>query len=170
MFFPVDIAGKPSFKDDYQPGLKGHHGIDVFAPRGTLVYAVADGEATNLVGGLGGNTVYLTATDGAEYYYAHLDSVEGTFPRAVTEGEPIGRVGTTGNAKGTSPHLHFQMRLPGKGLVNPFPYLDNPSGGKSSSAPTSATPSSSAPSIFGDRWEVPVLLAGLIALYLYMKD
>jgi murein DD-endopeptidase MepM/ murein hydrolase activator NlpD len=50
-----------------------------------------------------------------------MDSFNGK-SRKVAAGDVIGYVGTTGNAAGTSPHLHFAMYLNGK-AVNPYPSL-----------------------------------------------
>src|SRR5688500_20153319 len=61
---------------DRRPG--GHHGTDVFSPRGTPVLAVFDGDSRATTDPKGGTVVYLTgARDRAgTVYYAHLDSGE----------------------------------------------------------------------------------------------
>jgi murein DD-endopeptidase MepM/ murein hydrolase activator NlpD len=68
---------------------------------------------------LGGNTVHLTGVDGNGYYYAHMDSWASV--GQVTKGTVIGYVGDTGNARFSTPHLHFEIH-PGNGAaVNPYP-------------------------------------------------
>ena len=96
----------------------------MFAPRGSNVVAVGDGVVTLKANSLGGIVAYLR-TNSASYYYAHLDGYApgiGSGQR-VSAGTVIGYVGNTGNALGTSPHLHFQVH-PGFGApVNPYPTL-----------------------------------------------
>ena len=123
-YFPV-VAARTDYSSRFVPeGTKGHHGCDVFAAMGSPVVAVTDGTARKAEDRKGGHVVYL---DGGpvKTYYAHLTfqspalSTTGTRVRA---GEILGAVGDTGNAKGTAPHLHFQLRLSGA-LVDPFPFL-----------------------------------------------
>lgn len=101
-------------------GGRFHEGIDLFAPRGTPVYAPVAGVVERRFGSLGGNQVNLTGDDGILYIGSHLDRF-GSQGR-VSAGEVIGYVGTSGNAAGTSPHLHFGMYLNGV-VVSPFPSL-----------------------------------------------
>lgn len=117
--FPVDVRGDPVFSDEFS---SAHQGIDIFAPAGTPVLAVDNGNARVAVESRGGNAAYLRATDGVTYYYAHLREYIGTYPRAVHAGEILGTVGTSGNAEGTSPHLHFEIHANGN-VYNPFPEL-----------------------------------------------
>ena len=125
--FPLPAVSY-SYSDYYQSSPSGHHGTDIFAPAGTAVLAVEDGQATADEDPTGGHVVYLTCPKTAnQYYYAHLDLIDSTIPRApafreVRAGEMLGTVGTSGNAKGTSPHLHFQMRMRGT-QVNPYSSL-----------------------------------------------
>jgi murein DD-endopeptidase MepM/ murein hydrolase activator NlpD len=101
-------------------GGRSHQGVDMIAPRGIPIYAVTSGFATFKFNRLGGNAVSLVGDNGNRYYYGHLDSYEGV-SRTVFQGEIIGYNGDTGNARFSTPHLHFEIR-PGGGLpVNPYP-------------------------------------------------
>lgn len=126
--FPV-FGSNPSYTDDYaapRAGTGWHHGTDIFAPTGTPVLAVADGELYKVgVNTLGGNRLWLRDGAGNTYYYAHLSAyaanvADGTRVRA---GQVIAFVGNTGQAITTPPHLHFEIH-PGDGAsINPYPYL-----------------------------------------------
>lgn len=106
----------------YEQRFEGTHwGTDIFAPAGTPVLAVEAGRAwADRDTAKGGNTVYLETPGGVRYYYAHLsiDFVD-THPIDVAAGAELGAVGTTGNARGRPPHLHFQMRM-GSLRIDPF--------------------------------------------------
>lgn len=120
--FPVDLAAKP--RPGYSDAFNAKHlGTDIFADRGTSVFAVDDGTVRKAEDPKGGIVAYLAAEDGFKYYYAHLTEFIGGTPRKVNAGELIGTVGTTGNAQGKAPHVHFQVSEPGTGTVDPFPYL-----------------------------------------------
>jgi murein DD-endopeptidase MepM/ murein hydrolase activator NlpD len=41
----------------------------------------------------------------------------------VKRGEVIGTVGTTGNAQGTPPHLHFEVKPNGGASIDPYALL-----------------------------------------------
>jgi len=101
-------------------GGRSHQGVDMIAPRGIPIYAVTNGVATFRFNSLGGNSVSLVGDNGDRYYYAHLDSYAGS-SRRVSQGEVIGYNGDTGNARFSTPHLHFEFR-PGGGVpINPYP-------------------------------------------------
>jgi murein DD-endopeptidase MepM/ murein hydrolase activator NlpD len=104
-------------------GTRSHEGIDIFAARGTAVVAVTDGIAQPDTNGLGGNVVWLRdgLIGGTRYYYAHLDrwAIEGS--TRVREGDVLGYIGNTGNARTTSPHLHFGVY--DDGALDPAPFL-----------------------------------------------
>lgn len=122
--FPIPRAHRYG----YGPGFKppDHLGVDIFAPEGTPVVAVEDGLAYSRIEPKGGNAAYLEGDDGVIYYYGHLKAWDLKIIRGgkqpVKAGDPIGFVGTTGNAQGTEPHLHFQMRR-GSTVENPYPHL-----------------------------------------------
>lgn len=126
---PVDgmvcPVGTPhGFSDSWRaprPGGRQHMGVDIFAPRGTPIYAVEDGTVRASSNRLGGLVVYLTANDGDRYYYAHLDEVVVSSGDRVRAGDVIGANGDTGNARGTPPHLHWEVRPGGGDRVNPYP-------------------------------------------------
>jgi murein DD-endopeptidase MepM/ murein hydrolase activator NlpD len=103
-------------------GGRRHQGVDMFAAYGTPLYAVAD--ATVVAVGsnrLGGLTVSLVDGAGDRYYYAHLASTAVERGQRVAVGTVIGSTGDSGNARGTPPHLHWQVH-PGGGVpVNPYP-------------------------------------------------
>jgi murein DD-endopeptidase MepM/ murein hydrolase activator NlpD len=112
------------FGDPRDGGSRDHHGVDIFAPRGTPVLAAAGGVVTSVgTNGLGGNVVWIARpARGESHYYAHLDRQAVTAGTLVDEGDVIGYVGNTGNARGTAPHLHFGIYASG-GPVDPLPYI-----------------------------------------------
>jgi len=119
---PVD--GPTSFENSFGlPWGEGvtHQGIDLYADRGTPVVAPVAGVVERHPNPLGGDAFALTGDDGVWYYGAHLDGygAEGR----VTAGTVIGYVGTSGDAVGTSPHLHFETHPVGDDAVNPYPTL-----------------------------------------------
>jgi murein DD-endopeptidase MepM/ murein hydrolase activator NlpD len=124
--FPVDLAGKPSFSDEFGAprGKRTHEGNDIFAPEGTRVFAVDDGTVSFKTNKLGGNVAVLDAKDRTRYYYAHLSRWEGALgdKREVKAGDVLGYVGHTGNAADTPPHLHFQIIVEGTS-IDPFEAL-----------------------------------------------
>lgn len=94
-----------------------HDAIDIMAPRGTPVVAANEGHVVKLFTSKpGGLTVYeFDSQDKVVYYYAHLDRyaqglVEG---QQLHRGDPIGFVGSTGDASVNAPHLHFEVQLLG---------------------------------------------------------
>jgi len=104
-----------------------HQGQDIFAPRGTPILSATEGYIMRIgENSLGGQTVSVVGAGGRVYYYAHLEAYapqisEGDY---VTTRTVLGYVGTTGNAAGTPPHLHFGVYAPG-GAINPLPLLSD---------------------------------------------
>lgn len=122
LVIPVQGASKGDWNADtfwYEPwGKSGvHKGIDIFSPSGTPVLASTYG-ITLFQGelGIGGNVVVVLGPKWRIHYYAHLDRTDVGFGSVVNTSDSIGTVGTTGNAKGKSPHLHYT-------IVTLFPYF-----------------------------------------------
>lgn len=106
-------------------GGRLHEGQDIFAPRGTEVRSATEGYVVRVgESALGGNTVWVAGAGGRSYYYAHLDSYASGLAIGdyVTTETVLGYVGTTGNAAGGAPHLHFGIYAAG-GTLNPLPLL-----------------------------------------------
>ena len=121
-----------------------HEGQDIFAPKGTPVLSATTGYVYRIgENNLGGQTVSVISAGGRVYYYAHLDA----YAPGLEVGEPVttrtvlGFVGTTGNAQGTPPHLHFGIYTM-SGAINPLPLLTDRSAPAYRGAPrmTNSTP------------------------------
>jgi murein DD-endopeptidase MepM/ murein hydrolase activator NlpD len=90
-----------------------HIGIDIPAPTGTPVVAVAGGIAEVLNQGSEGYGLYVIVRGvQADYYYAHLSRCGVRTGDMVLPGQIIGEVGSTGDS--TGPHLHFEVRVDGQ--------------------------------------------------------
>jgi hypothetical protein len=110
-------------------GRRAHHGVDIFARRGTPVLAAASGIASVGTNQLGGRVVWVRdALLRRSLYYAHLDSQLVVTGQMVRAGDTLGLVGNTGNARTTPPHLHFGIYVRGEGPVDPLPFIARPPG------------------------------------------
>ena len=128
--FPVSgfdtAAIQSGFGASRDAGAREHHGVDIFAPRGTLAVAALDARVSRVeTTGRGGNVVWLQPLFGnLRLYYAHLDSQSVEPGQFVFAGETIGTVGNTGNARTTPPHLHFGVYVRRRGGAwDPYPFL-----------------------------------------------
>lgn len=139
--FPLRCSG-------YSYGHSHHDypATDMFAPRGCLVVAPVSGvvdevaavdtwsSTVNSGANRGGLSFSIVGVDGVRYYGSHLESLLSSVrPGAhVVAGQPIGRVGNTGDARGIATHMHFGISWPTgpgvwwvrRGEVYPWPYLD----------------------------------------------
>ncbi len=135
---PPDLASYEPYHHDYPAN-------DILCPAGTSFVAVTDGiidevsyedlwdAATDDPALRGGRFVSMVGDDGVRYYGSHLQAlVPGLSPgQRVSAGQLLGYVGTSGNAAGTAPHLHFGLSRPTfpgdwsvrRGEVDPYPYL-----------------------------------------------
>ena len=126
---PIPGRSKANITTGYY-GYVGHTGVDFACAGGTPIVAVKAGKVVTskaLVRSNGtyksyGEYVVIDHQDGTMTLYAHMQPnsrmvSEGQY---VSQGQQIGKVGTTGNSTGN--HLHFEVRVKGR-CVNPTPYL-----------------------------------------------
>jgi murein DD-endopeptidase MepM/ murein hydrolase activator NlpD len=130
--FPVYGPASPSDSFGAPRTTTWHHGVDIFAPLGAPILAVADGTLFQVGwNDVGGNRFWLRDGAGNEFYYAHLSAFSPLAREGVQvkAGDVIGFVGTTGDAVGTPPHLHFEIHphellwMGYDGVIDPYPYL-----------------------------------------------
>jgi peptidoglycan LD-endopeptidase LytH len=127
---PVPVIGVDSdeIADSYgapRGADRTHEGIDIFAPQGTPIRSATPGIVMRIgTNTLGGNIVLIIGPGGERYYYAHLDEFDPllTAGQIVSTSTLIGTVGTTGNAAGTPPHLHFGI-YSNRQAINPYDRL-----------------------------------------------
>lgn len=98
-----------------------HLGVDLALPTGSKISAADSGTVifSGYEGGYG-NLVKIDHGNGIVTYYAHCSELRVEQGQAVTKGQAIAAVGSTGNS--TGPHLHFEVRVDGKN-VDPMSYL-----------------------------------------------
>lgn len=142
--FPV--AGSANFQDDFADpranGTREHLGIDIMAAKMTPVVAATDGTVSYVVSPQAswGYSVSIRDAEGYQYRYLHLNNDtpgtdDGLGGEAnayapgirrgvrVVQGDILGYVGDSGNAEGTAPHLHFEIRTPDRTPVSPYESL-----------------------------------------------
>ena len=137
---PVDGVAAEALLDTFADARgedRVHEALDIMAPEGTPVRAVADGPVVKLFDSVpGGLTLYQFDEAGqVAFYYAHMQRyaegiVEG---RQLQQGDVLGYVGHTGNASAEAPHLHFAIFVLGPEknwwegeAINPYPLLAPP--------------------------------------------
>lgn len=110
-----------------QYGANGHKGVDFAAPGNTPIYTIADGVVT--ASGFHysyGNYVQVfhgTDDNGNTYatLYAHMIQTPSvSVGQAVSQGDTLGYVGSTGNSTGN--HLHLELRV-NNARTNPLNYV-----------------------------------------------
>jgi len=123
--WPVEGESTDSFGYRGNPfgggGAEFHPGKDIAAPRGTPVFAPADGRVVEAGWKNGyGQTVVLDHGNGMTTRYGHLSKIEVAAGQDIRRGEQLGQVGSTGRS--TGPHLHYEVRI-AEMPVNPERYL-----------------------------------------------
>ncbi len=112
---PVVGARRSDWNQDsfwYSPwGASGvHKGIDIFAPAAQAVIAPVSGFVIYRGEmGIGGNVVLLMGPKWRIHYFAHLKRSNVRAFGFYKKGTELGEVGTTGNAFGKPPHLHYSV-------------------------------------------------------------
>ena len=125
---PVEGVRSTSLRDTWHAprdgGGRRHEGLDIFAPRGRPVRSATEGIVMRVgTNRLGGQVVWVMGPGKQRHYYAHLDRFAGVRAgQRVEAGTVLGYVGTTGNARGTPPHLHYGIYTT-RGPVSPYPLL-----------------------------------------------
>jgi murein DD-endopeptidase MepM/ murein hydrolase activator NlpD len=115
LVIPVADAGAADWNHDtfwYAPwGISGtHKGIDIFADSGTPAVAASSGIVVfQGTLGRGGSVVVVLGPKWRFHYYAHMERSDARLGQWISRGAPLGTVGTTGNAAGKPPHLHYSI-------------------------------------------------------------
>jgi murein DD-endopeptidase MepM/ murein hydrolase activator NlpD len=103
------------------PGYEFHTGQDIEAPMGTPVVAGASGRISFVGWQNGyGQLVIVDHGGGLSTRYGHLSHIDVDLGQAVSRGQLVGKVGSTGRS--TGPHLHYEVRINDE-AVNPLQYL-----------------------------------------------
>ncbi|WMJ72129.1 M23 family metallopeptidase [Cytophagaceae bacterium ABcell3] len=121
LHMPVAGATKADYHPQsfwYYPWGKSvtHKGVDIFAREGTEIFSATTGLV--LFAGdvpMGGKVVFVIGPKWRLHYYAHLKEISTSPFTFVSHKALLGTVGTTGNARGKAPHLHYS-------IVTPIPY------------------------------------------------
>lgn len=115
---PVEGASSADYNKNtfwYYPWGKSvtHKGVDIFAKEGTNVVSSTSGFVIS-AGKIkqGGNYVLILGPKWRLHYYAHLQTIKTSALTVVGRNEIIATVGSSGNAKGKSPHLHYSIFTP----------------------------------------------------------
>ena len=144
LHFPVE--GAVSFSDDFgdpRSGGRTHEGNDLMGTRMQKLLAAVDGTVTSAkldASNLSGHMLTIRDADGWSYRYIHINNdtpgtddglatVDQVFAPGITSGtkvkagQHVAFLGDSGNAEGTSPHLHFELHRPDGSSVNPWTSL-----------------------------------------------
>ena len=116
-----EITSPFGYRGEQGVGTANHEGIDIGAPSGTPVAAAMSGTVVQAgVNGGYGNFVAIDHGNGYQTSYGHLSAINVAPGQAVTAGQNIGAVGSTGWS--TGPHLHFNLIQDGQ-HIDPAPFL-----------------------------------------------
>ena len=142
--FPTE--GAVSFSDDFgdpRSGGRSHEGNDLMGQKMQKLLAAVDGRVTYTrvdAGGLSGNMLTIVDEEGWSYRYIHVNNdtpgtddganpIDAIFAPGIVSGvrvkagQHVAFLGDSGNAEGTSPHLHFEIRRPDGSALNPWTSL-----------------------------------------------
>lgn len=123
VLFGVTLADiYPNFGDPRGGGTREHEGLDILAPEWTPIVSPTEAVVTRIGEGSSSGIYVRTANPGGEQFvYMHMVAVADDLDRGdeLSVGDVIGFVGETGNARGTTPHLHFEVR-DGREALDPY--------------------------------------------------
>lgn len=123
----MNLTHKPlaSYTRISQKFSNSHKGLDMAAPKGTIIYAMGDGEVVAAGDGVWDDSYGLHVAikhSGGYTNYAHMSKISVKERQSIKAGAKIGEVGSTGNSTGN--HLHLEVHTPDKwDRVNPLPYV-----------------------------------------------
>jgi len=101
--------------DPFCPGRHVHTGIDLAASMGTPVHSATAGIArVGFDPGGAGEYVMVTVDAHLRVFYCHLSSIGVVDGQAVSAGDVVGAIGSTGWS--TGPHLHFEIQRDGSSI------------------------------------------------------
>lgn len=104
----------------------GHWGMDLANSKGTPIFPTAPGIVTGAGDyGKGGLGVKIDHQNGVESYYAHNSLLNVKVGDKVDFDTVIAQMGATGNAAGTQPHVHFEVRVAGS-KIDPKKIIGTP--------------------------------------------
>lgn len=131
------LADSPIRRVSLEAGISPQHkGIDIYAPVGTPVLAMADGRVEQISEReVSGRTLTVAHDSGLSTHYVHLHGWLVAQGSAVVRGQIIATVGASGTGSGATPHLHLELREYGQ-IVNPHYYWYNGRGSVTLFRPT----------------------------------
>lgn len=181
--FGVNLPDVPdwwyAYAADYGLNYGDHPGVDIGVPMDTPLYAIGDGEITQV-----GNApyfrprpVYQKLDTGETVIYGHMWDNAVKVGQRVTAGTFLGTSGRQTNANdpynrdgdGSGPHVHLEIRNPaGDRVLDPLPYLDG-----TASIPTTGTTGESSggsssggsASLVGVLVKLGIVVAGCVILF-----
>ncbi len=115
MIIPVEGATKNDWHPEtfwFYPWGKSvtHKGVDIFAKEGTNILSATNGIVLySGTLGAGGNVILILGPKWRLHYYAHNKELKIKSFRYAKRGTMIATVGTSGNAAGKAPHLHYSV-------------------------------------------------------------
>jgi murein DD-endopeptidase MepM/ murein hydrolase activator NlpD len=100
-----------------------HPAIDLAGPLGTPVHATSGWQRVTFAGWRGGygNAVMAQDAQGRVHLYGHLSKITTRVGTMLQQGQKLGLLGSTGHS--TGPHVHYEVRTPGGGHINPVTLL-----------------------------------------------
>ncbi len=114
-------SGFGARRDPFRGRRAMHDGIDFAAPRGTPIYATAEGVVVFSGRQRGyGNVIKIRHAFGFETVYAHLSKSRVRVGQRVQRGALVADMGSTGRSTGS--HLHYEVRIDGE-AINPSKFI-----------------------------------------------